>query len=266
MAHAGKPVILARFGMMPLVGIVDPEGHDLAVVMRHVSFGGKDVLEIGCGEGRLTLQYAQLARSVTAIDPSPKAIASANRRLPNDLRGRLRFRVASGEFLPFQDASFDVVFYTWSLCCTDVPAMGKSLGEAWRALRPRGVVASVQPSLQQDFRYGMVPYLLERGSPAIQDEERTYAKSRLALRYSVLMARQFDFVAEEEYPCYTYYKMEADALRAFILGRRERYGALDREARRSIRDVVHSQAVKTKRGLRFNERAVLTVLRKRQRP
>ena len=251
---------------MPLVGRIDPEGYDLAFMKKHVSLEGKDVLEIGCGDGRLTFQYARLARNVTAVDPSPKAISAAKKRLPKELRGRLRFRVASGESLPVQDGSFDIVIYAWSLCCTDVPAMGKSLGEAWRVLRPRGLLASIQPSLQQDFRYGMVGYFMDRGSPAIQDEERTYAKSRLALRYSVLMAKQFDFVAEEEYPSYTYYDTEAEAQRAFISGRRERYGALDREAKRSIREVVRDEAVKTKRGLRFNERAVLTVLRKRQRP
>ncbi len=229
-----------------------------------MSFQGKDVLEIGCGDGRLTFQYAPLARSVTAVDPSPRVIAAAKKRLPKELAAKLKLRVARGEALPMRDDSFDVVLYTWSLCCMDVPAMGKSLGEAWRVLRPRGLLASIQPSLQQDFRYGMVGYMMERGSPTIQEEERTYAKSRLALRYSVLMAKQFGLVAEEEYPSYTYFDTEAEALTAFISGRRERYRVLDREARRSIQEVVRDQATKTKKGLGFNERAVLTVLRKLQ--
>ncbi len=249
---------------MPLVERIDPERRDLAALKRHLSFEGKDVLEIGCGDGRLTFQYAPLARRVTAVDPSPKAIAAARKKLPKELGDRLRFRVASGESLPIQDASFDIAVYGWSLCCTDVPAMGKSLGEAWRVLRPKGLLASIQPSLQQDFRYGMVGYMIERGSPAIQEEERTYAKSRLALRYSVLMAKQFDFIAEEEYPSYTYYDSEAEALRAFVFGKKERYGVLDREAKRSIRDLIRDRAVNTNRGLRFNERAVLTILRRRQ--
>ncbi len=258
-----KPVILDHIWAVPLVGRIDPERRDLAVTRKHVLFEGKDVLEIGCGDGRLTFQYAPLARSVTAIDPSPKAIAAARKQLPRELRDRLRFRVANGEALPMHDGSFDVVFYTWSLCCTDVPAMGKSLGEAWRVLRPRGLLASIQPSLQQDFRYGMVGYIMERGSPAVQEEERTYGKSRLALRYSVLMAKQFDLVAEEEYPSYTYYDTEAEAQKAFVSGRRERYRMLDDGAKRSIREVIRDRAVKTKRGLRFEERALLTVLRKR---
>ncbi len=245
-----------------MVGRLDPEGRDLSVTRRYVSFEGKDVLEVGCGDGRLTYQYAPLAGSVVAIDPSAKAITAARRRLTASLKGRLKFRVASGESLPMPDGSFDIVFFTWSLCCTDVPAMGRSLSEAWRVLRPRGLVASIQPSLQQDFRYGMVSYMMERGSPAIQEEERSYAKSRLTLRYSVLMAKQFDLVAEEEYPCYTYYDTEAEAARAFVASRRERYNLLDHEAKRLIREVVRDQAVKTRKGFRYNERAVLTVLRK----
>ncbi len=250
---------------MALVGRIDPEGRDLAAMKRYVSFQDKDILEIGCGDGRLTFQYAPLARSVIAVDPSSRAIAAARKQLPKELRAKLRLRVARGESLPMRDDSFDVVLYAWSLCCMDVPAMGKSLGEAWRVLKPLGLLVSIQPSLQQDFHYGMASYIVERGSPTIQEEERTYAKSRLALRYSVLMSRQFDLVAEEEYPSYTYFDTKADALRAFVSGRRERYRGLDREARRLVQDVVRDQAVKTKRGLRYNERAVLTVLRKPRR-
>ncbi len=231
-----------------------------------MSFQGKEVLEIGCGNGRLTFQYAPFSGRVVGIDSNPKYIAEARKRVPKVLRGRLSFRVASGESVPFEAESFDLVFFAWSLCCTDVPAMGRSVYEAWRVLRPRGVLASIQPSLQQDFRYGMVGYLMERGAPAIQEEERTYAKSRLALRYSVLMARQFDLLAEEEFPNYTYYDTEAEAQRSFVSGRRETYRSLTPGARRAIRQVIHDRAVKTRKGVRFEERAVLTVLRKRELP
>ncbi len=249
-----------------MVERIDPEERDLAVTRKHVRFAGRDVLEVGCGAGRMTFQYAPLARKVLAIDPSTKSIALAKARTPSGLKGRVAFRVAGGESVPAGDGTFDIVFFTWSLCCTDVPAMGRALAEAWRVLKPRGLLASIQPSLQQDFRYGMVGYVLDRGGPAIQEEERTYPKSRLTLRHSVLMARQFDLVCEEEFPSYTYYSTKGEALRASVLGREERYAALDHEARRLIRELVHDRAVKTSRGLRFTENAVLTVLRKRSLP
>ncbi len=249
-----------------MVERIDPERRDLAVTRRHLRFEGSDVLEVGCGDGRMTLQYAHLARKVLAIDPNPRLIAAAKAALPRNLRGQVTYRVASGESLPAKDSTFDIVFFTWSLCCSDVPAMGRSLTEAWRVLRPRGLLASIQPSLQQDFRYGMVGYIMDRGSPAIQEEERTYPKSRLALRYSVLFAKQFYLVCEEEFPSYTYYSTEKEAVRAFILGRKENFDALNPGGRRLIREVVRDRGVRTSRGLRFTERAVLTVLRKRSRP
>ena len=246
-----------------MVERIDPEGSEVRVTRRHVSFEGRDVLEVGCGSGRLTFQYAPSARSVVAVDPSRGAIAGAKKHLNRFPEPNLTFRVANAESLPFHEESFDIVFFAWSLCCTDVPAMGRALAEAWRVLRPQGVLASMQPSLQQDFRYGMVGYLMERGSPAIQEEERTYAKSRLALRYVVLMARQFDLVAEVEFPSYTYYDSEAEAIRAFVSGRREAFRSLDRKTKLAIREIVYDRAARTERGVRFEERAVLTVLRKR---
>jgi len=51
----------------------DPEGIEMKAVLKHLSFDGKDVLEIGCGDGRLTFKYAEMARRVVAIDPSRRA-------------------------------------------------------------------------------------------------------------------------------------------------------------------------------------------------
>ena len=48
----------------------DPEQHEVAALARMVpSFAGLRVLEIGCGDGRLTQRYAARAGSVIAIDP-----------------------------------------------------------------------------------------------------------------------------------------------------------------------------------------------------
>ena len=48
---------------------VDPEGNEVRALRRAGPWRGKRVLEIGCGEGRLTLRLAGLGARVDAIDP-----------------------------------------------------------------------------------------------------------------------------------------------------------------------------------------------------
>ena len=99
----------------------DPEGIETKTVLKHLSFDGKDVLEIGCGDGRLTFQYAEMASRVVAIDAIEESIEKAKSNRPKNLHRRLEFLVGQGEKLTFPDQSFEIVFFSWSLCCTDIP-------------------------------------------------------------------------------------------------------------------------------------------------
>jgi ubiquinone/menaquinone biosynthesis C-methylase UbiE len=252
----------SKVDAMALVISVDPEGIEIKVTKKYVSFDRKDVLEVGCGDGRLTFQYAPETKSVTAIDPSRKAIASAKKKVPKKLVGILKFQVGRGEELDLPGESFDVVFFSWSLCCTDMSAMGRAVSKAWRVLRPQGLLASIQPSLQQPFHYGMAGYLIDRNFGPVPQEDEAYAQSRLALKHSSLVERRFVLVAEEEFPNYTYYSTERELLRSLVAGKKERYKLLDGKAKGHVRQVVRETGVKTSRGIRTQETAVLTVLRK----
>ena len=94
---------------------VDPEGTQLAAVRSLVSFDRKRVLEIGCGDGRLTFGYAHEAASVEASDPDGDEIAKAETALPESLRERVRFAVASAAEIEVPRSSIDLVFFSWSL-------------------------------------------------------------------------------------------------------------------------------------------------------
>ncbi len=237
----------------------DPEGVEIAKVLRHVSFSGKNVLEIGCGDGRVTFQYAPHAKTVVGIDPSASSISSAKKSMPRNLAQKVRFRVGRGEQMNFQDESFDLVFFTWSLCCADIPEMGKALDEACRVLKPKGILLNIQASLHQPFRRGIISYLLSRnGGPTVEDESDK--QSRLALRYASLVQHKFDLVAEEEFPVYTYYDSVKAVLKEATRGRKEDYRALDRKTKQKIREIISS--MKTRKGVRVQENAVLTILRK----
>jgi 2-polyprenyl-3-methyl-5-hydroxy-6-metoxy-1,4-benzoquinol methylase len=89
----------------------DPEGHERAALEAlGPSFTARRVLEIGCGDGRLTRLYARDAASVTAIDPDADAVADLRVELP-----AVDARAIAIEDLILPDRSVDVVVFAWSL-------------------------------------------------------------------------------------------------------------------------------------------------------
>ncbi|WP_411287493.1 class I SAM-dependent methyltransferase [Phenylobacterium sp.] len=94
------------------------------------------VLELGIGMG-LNLGFYDPGKvtSVIGVDPAPelRAAAQAAPRPPG-----LEVQVVDGtaEALPFEDASFDTVVCTFTLCSVHTPA--EALAEAKRVLKPSG--------------------------------------------------------------------------------------------------------------------------------
>ena len=92
---------------------LDPEGNEIAALTSLVpSFVDCQVLEIGCGDGRLTRRYAESAASVLAIDPDESAIATLRTDPPP---GPVETRAIGFERLVVPDQSFDVILLSWSL-------------------------------------------------------------------------------------------------------------------------------------------------------
>ena len=94
---------------------LDPEGAHLAALRRLADFDGRRVLEMGCGEGRLTRGIATEAASVLAFDPDAASIAEAQASFPPETADRVEFRVASAEEIEIAPGSFDLVVFSWSL-------------------------------------------------------------------------------------------------------------------------------------------------------
>ena len=95
--------------------VLDPEGAHLAALRRLSDFRHQGVLELGCGDGRLTLGIATDAARVVAFDPDAEAIERARRTLPDELADRVVYRVASGKEIEIEPQSFDLVVFSWSL-------------------------------------------------------------------------------------------------------------------------------------------------------
>jgi SAM-dependent methyltransferase len=64
---------------------------------------GERILDLGCGDGQLTLRIAESGACVTGVDASPQMAAAARSRGVEAEEG-------SAEALPFADSSFDAVF------------------------------------------------------------------------------------------------------------------------------------------------------------
>jgi ubiquinone/menaquinone biosynthesis C-methylase UbiE len=73
------------------------------------------VLELGCGDGRLTVPIAGEAAHVLAFDPDAEAVERARRSLPDELAGRVIYRVASGKEIEVERHAFDLALFSWSL-------------------------------------------------------------------------------------------------------------------------------------------------------
>jgi 2-polyprenyl-3-methyl-5-hydroxy-6-metoxy-1,4-benzoquinol methylase len=95
--------------------VLDPEGAHLAALRRLADFRAQRVLEVGCGDGRLTPGIAAEAAAVLAFDPDAEAVAKARSSLPAELAERVAFRVASGRELEVERGEFDLVVFSWSL-------------------------------------------------------------------------------------------------------------------------------------------------------
>ena len=73
------------------------------------------MLEMGCGDGRLTRGIGAEALSVLAFDTDAASVAAGQAALPPELSAQVAFRVASAEEIEIERGSFDLVVFSWSL-------------------------------------------------------------------------------------------------------------------------------------------------------
>lgn len=92
----------------------DPEQNETKHLLQFADFPGRRVLEIGCGEGRLTWRYAVEPALTIGIDPDRDALRVATIDRPSDLEDRVHFSNAQGEWLPFSKETFDIAVLSWS--------------------------------------------------------------------------------------------------------------------------------------------------------
>lgn len=99
---------------------------------------GGHVLDVATGTGLVAAELRQRGFRVTGLDQSPQMLAYARARFGAEIE----LVEASAEALPFPDASFDHVTFTYLLRYVDDAQT--ALAELARVVRPGGTVASLE--------------------------------------------------------------------------------------------------------------------------
>jgi ubiquinone/menaquinone biosynthesis C-methylase UbiE len=95
---------------------IDPPGREIELLRRLVRWRGQRVVEIGCGDGRLTLRLAAFRpRSLHAVDPDRRQVARGRSTLPLRHAELICYRVGKAESLPYRAAEFDCAVFSWAL-------------------------------------------------------------------------------------------------------------------------------------------------------
>lgn len=93
-------------------------------------------VDLGIGDGMLTLMLAEVAESVTAVDLSPEMLEQLEARARNKGISNIKTVEADIESLPLEEGSFDVAILSQALHHASDPA--RALNEARRILKKGG--------------------------------------------------------------------------------------------------------------------------------
>ena len=132
------------------------------------------VLDLGCGDGRVTAELARAGAQVTGVDPSRVAIERA-RKTHRELDYLV---VSADEGLPFADVSFDAVVCLNVL--EHVVDTQRLVSEARRVLVPGGILSIAVPFHGVFKNVFVALHSFERHHDPLEPVLRFYTKRSLA--------------------------------------------------------------------------------------
>ena len=109
---------------------------DVLMQQCNGQLAGLPALDIGCGGGFLAEEFARLGYHVVGVDPSPVSIETARSHASaNGLA--IDYRIGSGERLPAEDSTFELVY-----CCDvleHVSDLDRVVSETERVMKPGAI-------------------------------------------------------------------------------------------------------------------------------
>jgi ubiquinone/menaquinone biosynthesis C-methylase UbiE len=161
---------------------------------------GSAVLDVACGNGNATLAAARRFARVTGLDYVPALLERANERAVAE-RLDVRFVEGDAEYLPFEDAAFDVVLSTFGVMFS--PDQRRAAHELVRVCKPGGKIGLASWTKEGFIgrllgvvgRY--VPPMAGVPSPILWGSD-AHVSGLFEGRFSALVAKRKDFVFRYE--------------------------------------------------------------------
>jgi SAM-dependent methyltransferase len=142
---------------------------------------GKHILEIGCGDGKATLKFAQAGAIITAIDISGGMVELTKKIVAaNGYTDRVQGIHMKGEEIDFQSESFDVVYGHSVLHHMD---LDKFTPACAKILRKNGIACFLEP-----LDYNPIINFFRKHTP----HRRTPTEQPLKMNQLSAMAGHFD--------------------------------------------------------------------------
>jgi len=120
--------------------------------IRHGIKPGMSVLEVGPGNGTYTLGAARQVGptgEMVTIDIEPKMIARVQQKIANTGITNIEARVADVYDLPFDDASFDLIYMIAVI--NEIPDFPQALKQFYRLLKPTGKLVFSELFMDPDY-------------------------------------------------------------------------------------------------------------------
>lgn len=145
---------------------------------RFQDFKGKKVLEIGCGSGIDSAEFAKHGAEVYAVDMTDKAV-NHTKELFKQLKLKGKISKADATNLPFKNDFFDLVYVYGVL--HHIPVVEKALDEIYRVLKPKGQCFAMLYNKDSLLYYYSILYL---GGVVFKGFKKGLSEEELAAKYS----------------------------------------------------------------------------------
>ena len=129
----------------------DKDNRLLSAIEQIISLDGLDVVELGAGTGRLTIQIAPKVHSLKAFDLSSHMLAVADSKLRTLDLHNWQMQVADHRSIPLEDGCADLVLSGWSVCYLNDKSRAdwqkpflEAIAEIKRLLRPDGKIILIE--------------------------------------------------------------------------------------------------------------------------
>lgn len=114
------------------LAVQDSTGNRFFYQTIDFSLEGKNVLDVGCGDGTDCNFYQKSGGIVTGVEPSDNFVKTAQAKYPD-----CKFIVGVGEKIPLDDSLFDIVFSKYAIQTS--PEVPSVMSEVARVLKSGGL-------------------------------------------------------------------------------------------------------------------------------